>query len=198
LFGRFLDGLARNALADDVLIIVTGDHGLRFKIEFDSVSARLVYGDLVFNVPFIAYCPGLFPSQVRLPFPTSHVDIAPTVLDLLGIPRDGRLYFGSDMLDRRLADRIVFLPSASFTGLYPADGFRWKDYVYSLNRIVDRVTVRDAHGADFVSLGERPNAPLAEEDVRRIVAGARSVFEDAAVYFAAKFRPAAAASVSRE
>jgi hypothetical protein len=177
---------------------VTGDHGLRFKMEFESVSEPVTYGDLVFNVPFLAYCPGLFPSQVRLPFPTSHVDIAPTVLDLLGIPREGRLYQGTNMLDRRLADRVVFLPSASFTGLYPADSFRWKDRVYSLHRIVDRVTVRDAHGSQFVSLGDGPDLPFSDGDVKRIVLGARAVFEETAAYFQRRSTQEPGASVSRE
>jgi len=198
LIGRFLNGLAEHGLADDALIVVTGDHGLRFKMEFESVSEPVTYGDLVFNVPFLAYCPRLFPSQVRLPFPTSHVDIAPTVLDLLGIPREGRLYHGTDMLDRRLADRIVFLPSASFTGLYPADSFRWKDRVYSLHRIVDRVTVRDAHGSQFVSLGDGPDLPFSDGDVKRIVLDARTVFEETAAYFARRFTQEPGASVSRE
>jgi hypothetical protein len=198
LIGRFLNGLAENGLADDVLIVVTGDHGLRFRMEFDSLSAQMRYDDLVFNVPFLAYSPALFPSQVRLPFATSHVDVAPTVLDLLGIPREAHLYLGTNMLDRRLADRIVFLPSASFIGLYPADGFRWKDRVYSLNRIVDRVTVRDAHTSEFVNLTDSPDSPLSEADVRQVLIGARAVFDDTAAYFVHRFTQAPGPSVSRE
>ena len=198
LFGRFLKGLAENGLADDVLIIVIGDHGLRFKMEFEGLAAPVTYGDLVFNVPFIAYAPGLFPSQVRLTFPTSHVDIAPTVLDLLGIRRQGNLYLGTNMLDRRLADRIVFLPSASFTGLYPADSFRWRDQIYSLHRIVDHVTVQNAHESAFASLADRPDLPLSEGDVRRIVRAAKAVFEDTAAYFRRRFTQAPGESASRE
>jgi Sulfatase len=198
LMGRFLNGLAEQGLTDDVLIVVTGDHGLRFKMEFESVSADMAYGDLVFNVPFLAYCPGLFPSQVRLPYPTSHIDVAPTALDLLGIPREERLYLGRNMLDRRLGDRIVFLPSASFTGLYPADSLRWKDNVYSLHRILDRVTVRPAHTSAFVSLADRPDLPFSESDVRRLVSSARTVFEDTSAYFQRRFTQASGVSVSRE
>jgi len=198
LFDRFLRGLAKNGLADDVLIVVTGDHGLRFKTEFESVSEEMTYGNLVFNVPFLVYCPALFPSQVRLPFPTTHVDIAPTVLDFLGIPREGRLYLGSNMLDRRLADRIVFLPSASFTGLYPADGFRWKDRLYSLHRIVDRVTIRDAHSAEAVSLAAGPDLPLSEPEAKRIVWAAKAVFEDTAAYFRRRVSRAPGESAFRQ
>ena len=198
LFERFLNGLAENGLADDVLIIVIGDHGLRFKMEFESLAAPVQYGELVFNVPFIAYAPGLFPSQVRLPFPTSHVDIAPTVLDLLGIRRQGNLYLGTNMLDQRLADRIVFLPSASFTGLYPADSFRWKDQIYSLHRIVDRVTVQNAHASASASLANRPDLPFSETDVKRIVSAAKAVFEDTAAYFRRRFTQAPGGSASRE
>jgi len=194
LMGRFLNGLAENGLADEVLIVVTGDHGLRFKMEFDSVSAEMAYGDLVFLVPFLAYSPGLFPAQVRLPHATSHVDIAPTVLDLLGIPREGRFYLGANMLDRRLADRIVFLPSSSFSGLYPADSFRWNDRVYTLHRILDRVSVRDAHASESVADGDGSAQPISDVEVRTILAGARAVFDDIATYFLrrASHQPAAA------
>jgi len=198
LFDGFLKGLAENGLADDVLILVIGDHGLRFKMEFESLAAPVRYGDLVFNVPLIAYAPALFPSQVRLAFPTSHIDIAPTILDLLGIPRQGNLYLGTNMLDRRLADRIVFLPSASFTGLYPADSFRWRDQIYSLHRIVDQVTVQSAHESAFAGLAERPDLPFSEGDVKRIVRDAKAVFEDTAAYFRRRFTEAPGEPASRE
>jgi len=198
LMGRFLNGLAANGLSDDVLIVVVGDHGLRLKMEFASVPADVTYGDLVFNVSFLAYAPGLFPRQVRLPFATSHVDIAPTVLDLLGIPRGDRLYLGSNMLDRRLADRVVFLPSASYLGLYPADGLRWKNHVYSLNRIVDRVTVRAPHSSRLANLTDHPELPLSDTDVRRVLRSSRAVFGDTAAYFLRRITQAPDVPGSRE
>jgi hypothetical protein len=86
------------------------------------------------------------------------------------------------MLDRGLDDRIVFLPSGSFTGLYPADAFRWKDHIYSWHRIIDRVTVRGAHAAESVALADRPDLPFSDADVRRILLDARTVFDDTATY----------------
>ena len=96
-----------------------------------------------------------------------------------------------------LADRIVFLPSASFTGLYPADSFRWKDQIYSLHRIVDHVTVQNAHESAFASLADRPDLPFSEADVKRIVRAAKAVFEDTAAYSAAGSTSAWRVSVSR-
>jgi hypothetical protein len=124
LFGRMLEQLAQRGLAEDVIIVVAGDHGLRYAEEFDSLGRSYSHSDLSFNVPFLLYAPGLIDAPVQLSYPTSHIDISPTLLHLLGIPTDGLLHDGDYMLDERLNDRILFLSNSR---LGPLDGLHYRN-----------------------------------------------------------------------
>jgi len=183
LMGKFLTSLAQQGLADDMLIVVTGDHGLRFKLEFESLHEPAQYSDATFNVPFMVYAPALFPSQVRLPYSTSHVDLAPTLLDLVGVTRDGGLYHGDDMLDRRLESRVTFLPSGLYPGLHPVDGFCWRDSTYSVYSITHRVTVRVGGNPISRDFGAELEAPFSADDARRMVGAAKELFNATAAEF---------------
>lgn len=183
LTGTFLAALTESGLADDTIIVIVGDHGLRFKMEFDSLGERPDYGDVTFNVPLMVYAPGLFPAAVRLPYATSHVDLTPTLLDLMGVPRHEGLYHGDNMLDRRLEDRILFLPSGAYPGLHPVDGFRWRDYVYAVYEVTDRVTVRGARQSDEHLVGQQPGSPFSESEAASIVRTGQDLFNATAGYF---------------
>ena len=138
LVGGLLDTLAAHGLADSTIVVVTGDHGFRARTEFSSVGAPLRFGQLSFNVPFLLYAPGLFDGPVRLPYTTSHVDIAPTLLALEGIDPDSLLLHGENMLDARLTARTVFL----LNGLVrPVDGYRRGQMIVSLNRLTREAEV---------------------------------------------------------
>lgn len=183
LMARFLDGLAANGLSDEIIMVVTGDHGLRFNFEFTSLDEPLRYGDAMFNVPFLMYAPALFPAQLRLPFVTSHVDIAPTLLDLTGTPRNGRIHHGDNMLDRRLADRITFLSSAHLLGLYPLDGFHFKDEFFAASRVLNRVTVRHDGSSAEHAIGDGRIDGLTASRARQIIAESRQIFDETAEIF---------------
>ena len=76
---------------DKTLIVILGDHGLRTRREYPPFHAGTL-DDVTFHVPLVLYAPGVVESTVRIPWMTSHIDIAPSVLDLLGIqdrPRPG-------------------------------------------------------------------------------------------------------------
>jgi hypothetical protein len=122
LFDRLLQRLAARGLSDDVIIAVVGDHGLRYADEFESLGRHYSHSDLSFNVPFLLYAPGLVDSTIHVPYATSHVDISPTLLHLVGQPTDGLLAHGNYVLDGRLADRILFLSNSR---LGPLDGLRY-------------------------------------------------------------------------
>jgi phosphoglycerol transferase MdoB-like AlkP superfamily enzyme len=111
------------------------------RTEFESVGLKAEHGDPAFNVPFLLYSPGLFEKQIRLPYVTSHVDIAPTLLALMGIHQDSWLHHGSHMLDQRLRDRVTFMMN---TNLSPISGFRWNGCHYTLNDLTGKVQARGA------------------------------------------------------
>ena len=173
--GMFLHGLDSLHLRDSVLVVVTGDHGLRYAAEFSSVGYSSHEGNLDFNVPFLLYAPGIIHNRIDLPYSTSHVDIAPTIYFLLGIPTDSLLLHGENMLDRRLADRATFLMN---TGIYPVDGFEFKAHRFSVNTITNDVRITPP-----LSTIESRTYAWSEKNVRSLLNSANHVFNLTAAEF---------------
>jgi Sulfatase len=182
LLGELLKSLKQHGLHEQVLIVVTGDHGFRMRTEFESVGLKAEHGDVAFNVPFLLYGPGLFEKQIRLPYVTSHVDIAPTLLALMGIHEDSWLHHGGHLLDQRLRDRVTFMMN---TNLSPISGFRWKGCHYTLNDLTGRTEVREAsRNADFRnSECGRGAAILSDDAVRSMLQAADRQFQLTFAYF---------------
>jgi hypothetical protein len=185
LLGELLKSLKQHGLHEQVLIVVTGDHGFRMRTEFESVGLKAEHGDVAFNVPFLLYGPGLFEKQIRLPYVTSHVDIAPTLLALMGITDDSWLHHGGHMLDQRLRNRIIFMMN---TNLSPVSGFRWNGCHYTLNELTGTVQVRGTSSSMYpqainVSNCDRTSAVLSNEAVRSILEAANRQFQTTFAYF---------------
>jgi hypothetical protein len=180
LMGGFLDALAAERLSDEVILVVVGDHGLRFSLEFDTFGVPIRHGDQMFNVPLLIHAPALIPHEVRLPWVTSHVDLEPTLLDLLGVPRDGLLLHGENMLDGRLADRVTFLPSGMFAPMYPVDGLHYRGAFYTWAFALDRVRARPASPIAAPS--------LSDGHVRDLLIAGRRLFDDTSARFLAARR----------
>jgi arylsulfatase A-like enzyme len=85
-FGRLRDGLRRRGLDERTLYVVVGDHGEAFfEHEGNFAHSLFLYAETV-RVPFFVAAPGLWRGQRRAPQLASLIDVAPTVLDLLGLP----------------------------------------------------------------------------------------------------------------
>jgi len=81
--GKVLTKLEQLGLADDTIVIHTSDHG-------DMMSAHGMFGKEVLfeeavRVPYLVRLPNQR-KMVKVSQPVSHIDFAPTVLDLLGKP----------------------------------------------------------------------------------------------------------------
>jgi len=73
---------------EHTIVAVVADHGEEF-LEHGGLShARTLY-DEILRVPWILYVPGRAPDTVDQP--VSLVDLAPTLLELLKLPRDARM-----------------------------------------------------------------------------------------------------------
>ena len=83
--GRLLDALDRLHLADRTIVVVAADHGEGLGEHGEETHGLLVY-DSVLRVPLIVRAPGVPPR--RIADVVSLVDVAPTVLDFLGIAAD--------------------------------------------------------------------------------------------------------------
>jgi phosphoglycerol transferase MdoB-like AlkP superfamily enzyme len=80
-FGIFLEKFKKSKLYNNTIIIVTGDHGVPFyDNEYDDNKKQ----EILYKVPLIIYHKGIEPKIVDNN-KYSHLDITPTILDLLNL-----------------------------------------------------------------------------------------------------------------
>jgi len=183
LTGSLLQSLDAHGLRNDLVLVVTGDHGLRYEAEFASVNEQMEIGGPAFNVPFILYAPGIFASAVRLPYATSHIDIAPTLLALSGIPTDGLLLQGENMLDQRVSHRLSFLMNRDLT---PVDGFYWEHQYFTIDHLTGTTASRSVEWSKQEPAGRPPRIDgkaWSDHEIGASVAHGYEIANETGAYF---------------
>ncbi|MEG0713074.1 MAG: sulfatase-like hydrolase/transferase, partial [Niameybacter sp.] len=71
--------------APDALIIYTSDHGVFFNEHGLSAKGPAMYDEIT-NIPLIMKCNKWDPKGIVDPHPVSHIDLAPTIFDVMGVP----------------------------------------------------------------------------------------------------------------
>lgn len=103
--GRFLDGLRADGRYDDLLIVVTSDHGEELGEHGGYWHGHTLYDEQV-RVPLIVKLPGNARAGTRVPWQVRQVDVAPTVAQLAEVAPSpswqGQELFPDDF-DRQLA-----------------------------------------------------------------------------------------------
>lgn len=109
LFGEMLTTLKQKGLYDDALIIYTSDHGQEF-FEFGSFGHNTNFSSAQTQVPMVIKLPDFLKSQIKLPSSishnsyeglTSHVDIVPSILSLIGLKNQTADYSnGKNIFDK--------------------------------------------------------------------------------------------------
>lgn len=130
---RLCDGLAARGRLERTLLVVVGDHGQAFGEHDGNFGHTFALYEENLRVPLIIRVPGVTDAGITLDAIASHVDLAPTILDLCGLPPcDG--HEGSSLLAVRDRPALFFADwGASLVGV--RDG-RWK-------AIFDRDTGRE-------------------------------------------------------
>jgi arylsulfatase A-like enzyme len=82
--GRLLDFIAAQSWANDTAIVLTADHGEAFGEHKHWGHGRELWEPLV-RVPLVVFLPGAKPHRVKAR--RSHMDIAPTIVELLDAPK---------------------------------------------------------------------------------------------------------------
>lgn len=77
--GRLLDGLAAAGLAEETVVVITGDHGEEFGDHGGFEHGHTLFDELT-HVPLLVRAPGYEPGVV--PTDVRHVDLAPTLCEL--------------------------------------------------------------------------------------------------------------------
>jgi len=111
-FGVFLADLKAAGLYDTSAIIVISDHGDEFWDHGDVGHAQGPHQELV-HVPFMIHAPGLLPAGRVVETDVEAMDLAPTMLELAGIPVPESMQ-GQSLLATAL-DEVAHAPSASLT-----------------------------------------------------------------------------------
>lgn len=83
--GRLLERLDESGRARDTLVILLSDHGEEFRDHRSVGHAHTVYEELL-RVPLLMRLPGVLPAGLRVTQPVDLLDVAPTVLELVGVP----------------------------------------------------------------------------------------------------------------
>lgn len=85
-FGKMLEPIDRSPIADNTLVIFTADHGMPFN------RCKMSLYDRGLEVPLILRGPGLPSGVIDERHLISHVDVLPTLLDLMGRPQPDNLH----------------------------------------------------------------------------------------------------------
>lgn len=131
--GEIVEELKRDGALGNTIIVVTADHGQRTIENEDGEEMLISKGkidDRTMRVPMLIYVPKVLGKTVALQGPTSHIDVAPTLLSLLGIKTGRELEQGAAMWSSEIATRKLFLPMKVFG----ASGYYENGTFYSANQ----------------------------------------------------------------
>jgi len=134
--GRLFETIRSAGLADDTLIVVTGDHGQAFGFPHDSwMQGKTLYQEDV-HVPLMLWSPRRFKTPARSKSIASHVDLAPTVAELAGLAAAPE-WQGRSVFDAARVPRAYFyVAEDQFTLGIREDN--WK-YIFNLREGVDEL-----------------------------------------------------------
>lgn len=104
--GELVDSLERKGVRDQTLIVVLADHG-------ESISSFPVGHGLALSteevwVPCVISNPKLFARPMRCAIPANHLDLAPTLAGLLGLPIPPD-WLGRDLTRPQVENRMLFV-----------------------------------------------------------------------------------------
>lgn len=96
----FIDGLKQAGLYENSLIVIFGDHGSFTNIG-TALKPKTIFADLQSTqVPLIILAPNTKLHGINQT-PASHIDLYPTVANLLGISVSGTTMFGQDIINTK-------------------------------------------------------------------------------------------------
>ncbi len=84
-FGRLLDRLRTMGIYDSTVILFISDHGEEFFDHGSFGHGQTLYSEIIF-VPLVIRFPGGWGAGARVDAAVQHVDLLPTILDLVGVP----------------------------------------------------------------------------------------------------------------
>lgn len=176
--GRLVDYLDKTDQLDDTLIILTADHGENFIHDLPLHHENL-YEDVV-KVPLILRHKSLRPQKIDAL--VQHVDILPTILELLGIPLPQKDIDGSSLMPlisgkkKQIRDfayfedityrRFKFLPNKRRRGIMVGD-YKYIETLAGKNEELYQIMVREDLRVSKEELYNLKKDPLEKENLIR-------------------------------
>jgi phosphoglycerol transferase MdoB-like AlkP superfamily enzyme len=134
--GRLFAMIRKTGLDENTLVVVTGDHGQAFGSPHSTyMQGRTLYQEDV-HVPLMVWFPRTYQSTVRSNVVGGHVDLAPTITDLAGLPAAAD-WQGRSLLDTTRAPRAYFYVAGDRFELGVREG-NWK-YILDIRDGVEQL-----------------------------------------------------------
>jgi len=136
--GRLFAALRSGHLDKDTIVMITGDHGEAFGGLHDSHFHGLNLYEEDIHVPMIIWSPALYSHETHSSAVGGHLDIGPTILDMLGmnIPSGQQ---GRSLLDPNRNGRVYFFQNKA----YLLFGLRSGDWKYIYNSVTGKERLYD-------------------------------------------------------
>ncbi len=123
--GRVLDFLRGRHWLDETLVVVAGDHGESLGEHGEKTHGIFIY-DATMHVPLLMRHPGSISGRTRVESLVSLVDVMPTLLDLLEVPRSEVEFHGRSLLPALYGEDFPALPVWIETWL-PRFNYAWSE-----------------------------------------------------------------------
>jgi len=133
--GRFFDGLEVRGLVGETTVAVTADHGEEFFDHGGFEHGHTLYDELL-HVPLIIRSPGAV-AGLAVPTTVRHIDLAPTLCDLAGIPHASG-FAGESLIGLLLGGPGQDRPVLSQGNMWGPDGVSWRSGGYKVIRQAPR------------------------------------------------------------
>lgn len=105
--GGWIDEWRAAGILDESLLVITSDHGEGLRQRGNKYGGHGGSTEEALRVPLLLHLPGRRFGGERVEGPMSHVDVVPTILDLLGLAIDPHLV-GTSILEGRGKDSLIY------------------------------------------------------------------------------------------
>jgi phosphoglycerol transferase MdoB-like AlkP superfamily enzyme len=158
---QIVEQLTKDGRLDHTLIVVTGDHGIRTATEDTNYDPHGLLPDYSFHVPLLIFAPQILDKGQVIEDVTSHIDLAPTVLDLVGVKQGREFEQGLAVWDPDRKSRKVFLWAGDYLG---AEGFAQNGNFTVWNKVADYVFTGHSLDEDALRMADVGSAEQSSAD----------------------------------
>jgi len=111
-YGRLIDGLKARGRLEDTAVVYLADHGETVAERPRAQAGRRLAYEPSMHVPMAIVAPSVFHTHLKSERVGSHVDLLPTMMDLMGIEADPR-HTGQSLVSSSFHPRRVFIGASN-------------------------------------------------------------------------------------